>query len=176
MAAQTTQTNLWFLDSLATIRVSHDEAPGAVSAIELSLPHGAMPPLHVQDEEERVYVLDGRATFYVGGNVRHVRTGDSVVIPAGIAHTYRVDSARGARWLVLTVTGRFERFVRAVSRPAEADERPPANGPLTLPEAVAVTKAAAQNGIEILAPSGTLPAEPDDDAPSVARALALAAA
>ena len=122
------------------------------------MPRGAMPPLHAQDEDETVYVLDGQVTFYVGDATVGAEAGRTVVAPKGVAHTYRVASAT-ATWLVVTEPGRFEAFVRAVGRPAAGPGLPSPSDGVTVDEAVAFTTAAATNGIEILAPSGTLPSE-----------------
>ena len=46
------------------------------------------------------------------------RPGAIVLAPKGVPHTYRVESPQGGRCLTVTVHGDFERFVRAMSRPA----------------------------------------------------------
>jgi AraC-like ligand binding domain len=50
--------------------------------------------------------------------------GDVLLAPKGVPHTYRVESAEGGCALTITVRGDFERFVRAVGRPAERPELP----------------------------------------------------
>jgi hypothetical protein len=78
--------------------------------------------------------------------------GDVLLVPRGVPHTYRVESAKGGRCVTITVRGDFERFVRAVSRPAERPELPePAGAPSA--EAIAALKAVAANyGIEFVGP------------------------
>lgn len=161
VSAQTidrTQTTnaIWFLDSLVEVRASRGELP--VSVVEMTVPPGDLSPLHLQDEDERVYVLDGSATFYVGGDVVHARAGDSVFIPRGRLHAH-VASEIGARWLVMTESGRFERFVRAVGRPAPAAELPPRTRGLSYDEAEEVTRAGLEHGIEYFGPPGTFPTD-----------------
>jgi quercetin dioxygenase-like cupin family protein len=141
---------IWFFDSTARIRVSHDEHPDGPAVIELSVPACATPPVHAQDEDEAVEVLSGAVTFCLDGDLHPLGPGDTLRIPAGTPHTYRVDCADGARWLVVSPHGRFERFVRAVGRPASSEGLPPQNGGLGVREAVAVTATAAANGIELL--------------------------
>jgi len=51
--------------------------------------------------------------------------GETLLAPKGVPHTYRVESREGARWPVITRRGDFERFVHALSRPAERSRRPP---------------------------------------------------
>ena len=157
MATLATDTyTLRYLDGLA--HVAGDPAAGETSTLEIAMPHGAMAPLHVHDEDEAVFVLEGRLSFYVGNDVVSVSAGDCFVAPRGLPHTYRVDSAEGARWQVVSTNGRYERFVETVGRPAGADALA-GPAPFGLVEAVAVTAAAADNGIEILAPAGVLPSD-----------------
>jgi quercetin dioxygenase-like cupin family protein len=149
MAAIAIQTELVpFLAGTAEIRVSRFDGGNDLSVIEIEMPAGSMPPVHVHDEDETVCVVEGRMTFYVGGDLLDVRAGDSFVAPKGVPHTYRVESDGGARWLSVTKTGRFEAFVRAVGHlPAG----------LSVRTAIAFTAAAAENGIEIVGPPGALP-------------------
>jgi len=152
----TETTALWFLDSLAEVRASRDTLP--VSVVEMTVPAGDTAPLHAQDEDERIYVLDGSATFYVGDDTIHARPGDSVVIPRGRLHAHRA-SDFGARWLVMTEHGRFEEFVRAVGRGALARTLPPKGDRLSYEEAEEVTRAGLAHGIEYFGPPGMLPTE-----------------
>src|SRR5436305_1178773 len=43
---------LWFLGTLATIRVGADAADGRFTLIEFLLPHGASPPRHTHPQDE----------------------------------------------------------------------------------------------------------------------------
>jgi hypothetical protein len=63
-----------------------------------------------------------------------------------------VESQEGARWLVITRRGDFERFVHALSRPAERPDLPPAQGPPTPEQADALAAAAREHGIELVGP------------------------
>jgi quercetin dioxygenase-like cupin family protein len=51
-------------------------------------PGGGMPP-HTNTVEHEQYVLRGRATIGIGQDVREVRQGDVVYIPAGTPHWYK---------------------------------------------------------------------------------------
>ena len=78
--------------------------------------------------------------------------GDILLGPKGVPHTYRVESAQGGRCLTITARGDFERFVRAVSRPAARPELPEPAGPPS-PEALHALRAtAAKYGIELARP------------------------
>ena len=150
---------LWFGDALAEIRVSTRDGQGNLSMIELDLPYGHMTPLHVHDEDESFYIVEGRLTFFVGDEVIEATAGTTRVAPKGIPHTFRVDSPQGARAIVVTSPGRFEDFVRAVSRPAAVTTRPEVTEPPTHEQIEAFTRGAIENGIEILGPPGMLPTD-----------------
>jgi quercetin dioxygenase-like cupin family protein len=121
--AATTDT-LWFFDSLVHVRVSREEGEGRLSVLEMTAPRGSMPPLHVHSEDETCYVLEGALTIFAGDRVERLTPGDSLLAPRGVPHTYVAES-EGTRMLVVT-EGEYERFVRAVGRPAEQDTLPPA--------------------------------------------------
>ena len=155
MTTATTDTQaLRYFEGVAEVRA---DAADTIPVVELAMPKGTMPPLHAHGEDEAIVVVAGRLTFFVGDDVLDVSAGDSFVAPRRVPHTYRVESDEGARWLTITPGGCYERFVRAVSRPAGEVGLPPAPGPMTLEQAVAFTAAAAEHGIEILGPPGALP-------------------
>ena len=139
---------LWFLDGLAHVR--------GVS-VELTMPYGAASPMHVQDEDENVFVLDGRISFEVAGETVELSRGSSLVVPAGAEHSYRVESKSGARWTAFTAQGKYAHFVRDVGRPAAPLGHPPVPPELTLADVVAITAAAADHGIQIVGPPAQLP-------------------
>jgi hypothetical protein len=67
-----------------------------------------------------------------------------------VPHTYRVESADGAHWLTITTRGDFERFMRALARPAEKLAYLHHLGEPT-PEAIQLlTETARAHGIEIV--------------------------
>lgn len=157
MVTETTEAPTFgFFDGVAKILRSGDGNRGEPSVVELTMPHGATTPLHVQDEDENIRLLEGEVTFYVGDDLVRASAGDAFVAPEGVPHAYRVESKGGARWVVVSTPGRFESFVRAIGRPADDDSRG-RRSVFGLREAVALTVAAAQNGIEIIGPPGMLP-------------------
>ena len=156
MSASTAQRSapLWFIDGLAHVRVSGEETDGRYSVLEILVPEGDMPPLHVHHEEDEVFhILDGEVTLFLPGVEVPLATGETFRAPQGVPHTYRVDSP-SARWLVFCAPARFDAFVRAVSEPAPSEELPPRGRPFD-PERFAA--AAAEQGIELLGPPGALP-------------------
>ncbi len=149
--AGTSTEQLWFLNTLHTLRVRHDEGEDGISVMETLAPHGDSPPLHVHRTEDEIFhVLEGELRMRAGEAEVRIGAGETILAPKGVPHTYRVESPAGARWLVMTSRGDFERFVRALSRPAERPELPPAQGPPTPEQTDALAVAARAHGIELV--------------------------
>jgi len=144
---------LWFQDSLVTIRVSVSDGQDGISVLEHHVPRGFSPPLHFhRTEDEVLQVLEGELRVKVEDVEQRLGAGDVLLIPKGVSHTYRVESAQGARCVTITARGDFERFVRAVSRPAERPELPVPAGPPSAEAIQALRDAAAKHGIELVGP------------------------
>lgn len=144
---------LWFLDTLVTIRVAHAEATDGISVIESFAPCGDSPPLHIhQTEDEVFYVLAGQFRFRLGEEDLRLTAGETLIAPKGVPHTYRVESPEDGRWLVVTTHGDFERLVRSFSRPAERPELPTPSGPPMPDRAEALAAACLEHGIELVGP------------------------
>ena len=143
---------LWFLGILATIKASAQSTAGRVAVIEHLAPRGSGSPLHVHHrEDEWFYVVDGELTFWVGGQVITAPAGSFVYGPRDIPHTFIVSSDT-ARFLLVAEPAGFENFMRALSEPAaQLVIPPPATEP---PDVEAMTRLAAEYGIEILGPPG----------------------
>ena len=60
------------------------------------------PEDYLQDQDEWVVVLAGRAVMDVGGNRVELATGDWVLLPAGVPHRL-VDVDAGTNWLAVHV-------------------------------------------------------------------------
>ena len=143
--------NLWFLNTLVSIHVPHAGGADGVSVLESRAPRGDSPPLHVHQEDEIFHVLAGELLLKLGNAERRVSTGQTLLAPKGVPHTYRVESD-GARWLVVTARGDFERFVRSTSRPASGAELPEPSRPPTEGDVAALAAASHAHGIELVGP------------------------
>jgi quercetin dioxygenase-like cupin family protein len=142
----------WFLGTLATVKASARTTAGRVAVIEHLAPRGTGSPLHVHHrEDEWFYIVDGELTLWVGGQVITAPSGSFVYGPRDVPHTFTVSSDT-ARFLLVTEPAGFEEFMRAFSEPAtELVIPPPATEP---PDVQAMTRLAAEYGIEILGPPG----------------------
>lgn len=102
-------------------------------------------------EDEIFHILAGEFRMKIQDDEHRVDPGAIMLVPKGVPHTYRAESAQGGRFLTVTSHGDFERFIRAMGRPAQGPELPDPVAPS--PEAIqALTTAAARYGIEIVGP------------------------
>jgi quercetin dioxygenase-like cupin family protein len=116
------------LGTLATIRIGGEAVDGRFALIEFLFPQHASPPLHTHPQDESYFVLTGRLTVQAGEERFGLDSGAAGVVPMGVAHTFRVDSA-SARVLVLSTPAGLERMVRDIAVPAETAELPTADTP-----------------------------------------------
>jgi quercetin dioxygenase-like cupin family protein len=131
-------------------------SPGLV-VVESALPAGGMTPLHAHDDDEALQVADGTVTVYLADEIVTLGAGDSVLVPRGVAHTVRAETAaRLVTATYVTSAGRYEDFLRAVARARPGD-------PLELlpDEAAGLAHLADVNGIAVLGPPGALPGSVD---------------
>jgi quercetin dioxygenase-like cupin family protein len=124
---------LWFLGTLASVRVPGEAIDDRFALIEFLFPQHASPPLHTHPQDESYIVLDGQLTVQAGADRFRLDAGGIAVIPTGVAHTFRVESDT-AHVLVLSTPAGLERFVRDGSVPATSPTLPPAETPRPTPE------------------------------------------
>jgi quercetin dioxygenase-like cupin family protein len=136
---------LSFLGARTRILADADSTGGAYGLVDMiEVPAGDMPPLHVHHtHDEGFLVLEGEVSLFLPDREIALRPGEFVLAPRGVPHTYQVGNAP-ARWLIVSTPPSFEQFVVDVGA---LDEQ--------TPEAAA--EAAAERGIEILGPPGTMP-------------------
>ena len=133
---------LWFLGTLARIKLDGEQTGGRFALFEGELPRGASPPLHSHPQDETFYVLDGEVTVWVDDEPKLCQAGAVAFAPGGVPHSFRVESDT-ARMLFLSTPAGIEEYVRALSEPAEWPWlQPPPDGPRVPPERMeAVEKA-----------------------------------
>jgi quercetin dioxygenase-like cupin family protein len=136
---------LSFLGARTRILANADSTGGAYGLVDMiEVPAGDMPPLHVHHtHDEGFLVLEGELSLFLPDRKIALRPGEFVLAPRGVPHTYHVGNAP-ARWLIVSTPPSFEQFVVDVAALHEQT-----------PDAVA--EAAAERGIEILGPPGTMP-------------------
>jgi quercetin dioxygenase-like cupin family protein len=119
---------LWFLGTLATIRLPGEASEGRFALIEFLFPQNASPPLHTHPQDESYLVLEGSVTVRAGDRRFELTAGGVGLVPMGVAHTFRVDSDE-ARVLVLSTPAGLEQLVRDGSVPATRRTLPPIDTP-----------------------------------------------
>lgn len=124
---------LWFLGTLATIKLSGEATDGRLALIEFLFPQHASPPLHTHPQDESYFVLEGRMTIQAGDRRFELDAGAAAAVPIGVPHTFRVDSAT-ARVLVLSTPAGIECMVRDGAVPATTPTLPPADTPRPTPD------------------------------------------
>src|SRR3954451_11535398 len=127
---------LWFLGTLATIRVQGEAVDGRFALIEFRFPQYASPPLHTHPQDESYVILEGRLTIVAGDRRFDLGPGGTGVVPMGVAHTVRVDSET-ARVVVLRTPAGLERVFTHGSIPATAATLPPPEPPRPAPDELA---------------------------------------
>ena len=134
-----------FFKQTIAILASTRDTTGAVGAVEVAGPGGAVPPLHVHHrEDEAFYVLEGEYSVFIGDDVITASPGAWVWGPRGVPHGYQVHSERG-RHLSLVMPGGFEAFFEEVAAIATPDADPRS-------EMSRLAAVAARYGVELLGP------------------------
>lgn len=147
---------LWFLGTLARMKIDGQHTGGRFALWEGVLPHGAAPPLHSHPQDETFYVLEGDVTAWlverelvegelntpdwVDTHGRRCGPGTVIFAPGGTPHTFRIESDT-ARMLFLSTPGGIEDYVRALAEPAQWPWlQPPPEGPRVSAERMATVE------------------------------------
>lgn len=110
-----TDTVEWLGVSYKTILPAADTG-GRMSIVESVSPDGSGPPRHIHHEEDETFVLlTGRCTFWVSGVSSDRGPGESVFIPRGTEHTFRVVGGQSCQHLVILTPGGFEAFFKEMA-------------------------------------------------------------
>jgi quercetin dioxygenase-like cupin family protein len=109
---------LWFLGTLVRVLLDGEQTGGRFAVMEILFPHGASPPLHSHPQDETFYILEGEVTVWLEERPCRCRSGAIAFAPGGAPHSFRVESDT-ARMLVLSTPAGIERYVRALSEPAQ---------------------------------------------------------
>lgn len=87
------------------------EAGGSMSIVDSISPPESGPPRHVHEREDEAFVmLSGRCRFWLEGETFERAAGETVFIPRGRQHTFRVVGDTPARHLIILTPGGFESF------------------------------------------------------------------
>lgn len=88
-----------------------EETGGAMSIVDSLSPVGSGPPRHVhQNEDETFVMITGTCKIWIEGIETIAGPGESVFIPRGKEHTFKVIGDEPSRHLVILTPGGFEGF------------------------------------------------------------------
>lgn len=132
----------WLGVSYRTI-LKPEETDGAMSIVDSLSPAGSGPPRHVHEREDETFVLlSGACEFWLEGETFIRRAGETVFVPRGREHTFRVTGDAPCRHLVILTPGGFEGFFADM-----------AAGQFGIPEDMAaISEAAARHNLRFTGP------------------------
>ncbi|WFU07440.1 cupin domain-containing protein (plasmid) [Rhizobium sp. CB3171] len=82
-----------------------------MSIVDSLSPVGSGPPRHIHErEEETIVLLSGSCEFWIEGGTFIKKSGETVFVPRGTEHTFRVIGDIPSRHLVILTPGGFEGF------------------------------------------------------------------
>lgn len=93
--------------------LSPEETGGAMSIVDSVSPPGSGPPRHIHHDADEAFVtLSGDVEFWLEGARFHSGPGQSVFVPRGADHTFRIVSDVPSRHLIILTPGGFEGFFK----------------------------------------------------------------
>ncbi len=84
---------------------------GAMAIVDSLSPVGSGPPRHVHEAEDEAFILiSGSCQFWLEGETFTKGPGESIFVPRGKEHTFRVVGNEPSRHLIILTPGGFESF------------------------------------------------------------------
>jgi quercetin dioxygenase-like cupin family protein len=140
-----------------TILTTGDETDGRHDLIDSVLPAGSATPLHLHTRyEERVYVISGSLTVWVGPDKLTVGSGGYYHIPLNVPHTVQ-GGAEDTHAILISSPAGFAELVARAGTPAHLAT------PETPPDLERFLAVSTELGDVVLGPPGTTPADLDRD-------------
>ncbi len=100
------------------VLISPEETQGNFAVVDMTLPQGVEPPVHLHSrEDETFYLLEGEITFQVGEKVVRAKPGESVFAPRQVPHQFKILTP-SARFLTMISPGSFLEYFMQFSFPA----------------------------------------------------------
>jgi quercetin dioxygenase-like cupin family protein len=145
-------TNLWFFNSLLTVKAGGEQTGNAWTLCEILSPPDFGPPPHVHEhEDEAFYVLEGEMSFTCGEKAWTAGPGSYIHLPRRIAHGFTTWSTGPVRMLQLSSPSQFEHYAADLGEPASQLTLPQPQPP----DITRLREVSARYGIEfMLAPTG----------------------
>lgn len=110
------ETHEWLGVSYKTI-LGPAQTGGAMSIVDSTSPPNSGPPRHIHHKEDEAFViLTGTCKVWIEGEEQIAEAGESVFIPRGKEHTFKVIGDTPCRHLVILTPGGFEGFFAAMAK------------------------------------------------------------
>lgn len=91
--------------------LSTEASGGRISVIDSVSPSNSGPPRHIHhDADETFVMLSGDAEFWMEGETQIKGPGETMFVPKGSEHTFRIISRTPSRHLTILSPGGFEGF------------------------------------------------------------------
>lgn len=111
IVAESDGTQVWAMGVLVTVKVKAADTGGAYSLFEDFIPPGAGPVPHTHtNEDETIFVLEGKLRAWLGGKQYDVKVGDFVHMPRGVQHYFKNVTDEPTRLLLTYTPGGFEQW------------------------------------------------------------------
>jgi quercetin dioxygenase-like cupin family protein len=138
------------------MRLTGPDTAGSLALIEHVGRGGTGTPVHRHTREAETFiVLDGDLDGWSDGDHSIVSAGDTLYLPSGSEHAYRVRSAT-ARFLLLITPAGFEQFFVTDGTPSDPDaDLPPVPGPPPAEAVERLTQVLSSYGVSITGPPPT---------------------
>ena len=109
-ATKENSTSEWLGVTYKTI-LSTADSNGAMCVVDSTSPPDSGPPRHIHHNEDETFViLTGSCRIWIEGEEKVTQAGESVFIPRGKEHTFKVTGSEPCRHLVILTPGGFEGF------------------------------------------------------------------
>lgn len=97
--------------------ISPVQTDGAFALIEMVLPNGSEPPMHMHaHEDETFYIMEGKMHFDIDGIVKEAGPGEAVFAPRMVPHAFKI-IGQEAKFITLITPGKFWGFFMEFSTP-----------------------------------------------------------
>ncbi|CAI5481706.1 unnamed protein product [Closterium sp. Yama58-4] len=112
------------------IKAEAEQTGGSYSVIEYEVPAGEGSEEHIHTREhEAWFLLDGQMTWTIEKETYQASQGSFMHMPLGRAHSFRNNSDRPARMLVVCMPGGLEKYFLEIGDPEEAAGKAPEQSP-----------------------------------------------
>jgi quercetin dioxygenase-like cupin family protein len=139
----------WMLGGLYEVLLSSDETNGQATIMQMTMPAGMGPPMHVhRGVTETVYVVEGTVTYHADGQKIEGGPGTLFRIPADTRE--RVEPTSKARVVITYEPGGIDKFFAEAGERAQRRELPPP--PASPPDVQRLVEIGARYGLEIQPP------------------------